>query len=66
MEWYTLTKKCELKNVASKIIVGNVLLYGRTTEKLLDYFRTVLDILKHRHTTVKLKSANGFKIGASL
>ena len=33
------------KNVASEIIVDGVLLYGRTAEHILDYFRTVLDIM---------------------
>ena len=44
-----------LKNVASKVIVDEVLLYGRTTEQLICYFRTVLDVLKHHITTLKLE-----------
>ena len=46
-----------MKFFASKIIVDDVLLYGRTSENLLDYFRTVLDALKHHYTTLKIKKA---------
>ena len=42
MEWDTLAKERGLKTVASKIIFDDMLLYRRTYEKLLDYFRTVL------------------------
>ena len=66
MEWDTLAKERGLTNVASKIIVDGVLLYGRTSRQLLDYFITVLDVLKHHLSTLKLKSANGFRTGASL
>ena len=44
------------ENVASKIIVGDVLLYERTAEQLLYYFRTVLGVLKQHCTTLKLKN----------
>ena len=47
MERDTLVKERGLKNVASKIIVDGVLLYGRTAEQLLDYFRTVLGVFKN-------------------
>ena len=66
IEWDTLAKERGLKNVASKIIADDVLLFGHTDEQLLAYFRTVLDILKHHHATLKLKSANNFRTGASL
>ena len=49
MEWDTLAKERDLKNVASKIIVDDVLLYGRTGEQLLYYLITVLDFLKCRN-----------------
>ena len=45
----------------SKIIVDDVLLYGRTADQLLAYFRTVLDVLKHHHTTLKLKKCKWFQ-----
>ena len=35
MEWDTLAKDRRLKNVASKIIIDGVLLYGRTVNELL-------------------------------
>ena len=50
----TLAKECGLKKLAPKIIVDDVLLYGRTVEHLLEYFIKVLDVLKHHHTTLKL------------
>ena len=59
-EWDTLAKERGLKNVASNIIVDNVLLYGRTSEQLLAYFTTVLDVLKHQPATLKLKKCKWF------
>ena len=35
MEWDTLSKDTRLENVASEIIVDNVLLYGHTTSQIL-------------------------------
>ena len=55
IKWYELSKERGLKNVASKIIVDDVLLYGRTAGQLLAYFKTVLDVLKHHHAIIKLK-----------
>ena len=55
MEWDTLSKERGLKNVASKIIVDDVLLYGSTSKQLLDYFITVIDVLKHHRAKLKLK-----------
>ena len=55
LEWDTLSKQRVLKNVASKIIVDYVLLYGRTSGQLLAYLRTVLDVLKHHRATLKMK-----------
>ena len=66
MEWDTQAKEYCLKNVSSNFIVDDVLLYGCTSRKLIDYFRTVLDVLKHHRATLNLKSSNGFRIGASL
>ena len=40
------------ENVVSKIIVDDVLLYGCIAEQLLDYFRTVLDVLKRHRATL--------------
>ena len=61
MEWDTLAKELGLKNVASKIIVDDVLLYGRASEQFLDYLRTVLDVLKHHYATIKLKKRKWFQ-----
>ena len=49
MEWETQANERGLKNVVSKIIIHDVLLYGCTAKHILAYFRTVLNIL---NTTV--------------
>ena len=61
LEWDTLAKERVLKNVAYKNIVDDLLLYGRTSENLLDYSRTVLDALTHHHVTLKLKNCKWFQ-----
>ena len=66
MEWDTLAKEHSLKNIASNIIVDDMLLYELTAEQLLDYFIAVLDVLKHHRATLKLKSESGFNTGASV
>ena len=50
-----------MENFASKIIVDDVLLYGRTADMILDYFITVLYILKHHRATLKLKIFKWFQ-----
>ena len=50
-----------MKNVASKVIVDDMLLYGITTRQLPSYFRTVLDVLKHHRATLKLKRCKWFQ-----
>ena len=37
-KWDTLSKERDLKYVPSKIIVNDLLLYGRTAENILGYF----------------------------
>ena len=61
MEWDTLSKERGLKYVASKIIVDDVILYGRITNQILDYFIRVLDVLKHHHVTIRLKKCKWFQ-----
>ena len=61
IEWYTLAKQRGLKNVAYKIIVDSILLYGRTAEQLLACFITVLDVLKNHRATLKLKVCKWFQ-----
>ena len=50
-----------MKNVASKVIVGGVLLYGCTAKQLLAYFRTILGFLKHHPAIIKLKNCTWFQ-----
>ena len=59
--WDKLARERGLKNVASKFIVDDVLLYGRTARKILAYFITVLDVLKHHRATLKLKKRRWFQ-----
>ena len=54
MEWDTLAMERGLKNIASKITVEYMLLFGSTANQLLAYFGTVLDVLKHDCTTIKM------------
>ena len=61
MEWDTLAKEHGLTNVASKIIVDDVLLYGCKAKQLLVYFRTVLGVLKQHSATLKLKKCKWFQ-----
>ena len=55
MEWDILATERGLKISASKIIVDDVSMYGRTAEQILDCFRTVMDVLKNHIITLKLK-----------
>ena len=41
--------------------MDELLLYGSTAEQILAYFRTVLDVLKHHHDTLKLKKCKWFQ-----
>ena len=61
MELDTLAKERGLKFFASKIIFGDVLLYGHTARHLLYYFRTVLSVLKRHRATLKLKKCKYFQ-----
>ena len=61
MDWDTLSEELVFKNVPSKIIVDDVLLYGRISGQLLAYFRKVLDFLKHHRATLKLKKFKWFQ-----
>jgi hypothetical protein len=54
-QWDTLAKERGIRAVGSKVIVDDVLLYGRTADQLLKYFCTVLDVLKHHRATINLK-----------
>ena len=61
MEWDTVAKEREFKFFAYKTIVDDVLLYGCTSRQLLDYFRTVVDVLKHHRATLKIKTWKWFQ-----
>ena len=61
MEWYTPDKEHGLTNVTSKMVVDDVLLYGRTSMHFLDYLKTVMDFLKYHRATLKLKKCKWFQ-----
>ena len=61
MECDTLAKGGRLKNVVSKTIVDDVLLYVIIANQLLEYFKTVLNFLKHHHAKLKLKNIKLFQ-----
>ena len=44
----------------SKVIVDDMLVYGRDPDSLLQYFRVVLEVLKHHCATVKLQKCKLF------
>eukprot|EP00957_Ditylum_brightwellii_P146960 11188725-Ditylum_brightwellii.AAC.1 len=54
-KWNKLAAKRGIKHCASKVIVNDVLVYGREKQELLGYFRAVLDVLKHHRATVNLR-----------
>ena len=58
--WHT-SQITWFENVASKIIVDDVLLHGRTAGQILDYFKTVLDVLKHHCATLNMKFFKWFQ-----
>ena len=60
-EWETLALERGIKDCGSKVIVDDVLVYGRDQEQLLKYFQAVLDILKHYRATINLKKCKWFQ-----
>ena len=59
-EFNTLAKERRLK-MSHKNIADDVLLYGRTVKQILTYFKTLLNVLKHHHATLKLKRCKWFQ-----
>ena len=53
IEWDTTAKERGLK-ICIKNYFYDMLIYGRTSEQLLVYLRTVMDVLKHHPATIKL------------
>ena len=49
------------KNVASNFFVDDMLYYGQIAKQLLEYFRTVVDVMKHHQNTLKLKKCKWFQ-----
>ena len=49
-----------IEKCGSKVIVDDVLVFGRDLDSLLRYFRVVLEVLKHHHAMVKLQKCKWF------
>ena len=60
-EWEAKASKLGISGCGFKVIVDDVLLFGREEETLLRYFRVVLDMLKHHRATLKLKKCSWFQ-----
>ena len=50
-----------IERCGSKVIVDNVLVFRRDPDSLLQYFRVVLEVLKHHHATIKLQKCKWFR-----
>lgn len=59
-KWDELAAKRGITGCGSKVIVDDVLVFGREKEPLLKYFRAVLDVLKHYQATVNLRKCKWF------
>ena len=59
-KWDRLVDEQGIEKCGSKVIVDNVLVFGRDPDSLLWYFRVVLEVLKHHCTTVKLQKCKWF------
>ena len=55
IKWTKLAKERGINGFERKVIVDNVLVYSHDPEPLLQYFRAVLNVLKHHQATIKLK-----------
>ena len=60
-QWQSLAEDRGIVDCGSKVIVDDVLVYGRDQEQLLKYFEAVLDILKHCRATINLKKCKWFQ-----
>ena len=54
-KWDHLADKQGIVKCRSKVIVDDMLVYGRDPDSLLRYFKVVLEVLKHHRATVKLQ-----------
>eukprot|EP00957_Ditylum_brightwellii_P012153 917909-Ditylum_brightwellii.AAC.1 len=59
-KWEKLATERKITGCGSKVIVDDVLVYGREKRNLLEYFRAVLDVLKHHRATINLKKCKWF------
>ena len=59
--WEALAQARGIKDCGLKVIVDDVLVYGRDQEQMLHYSQAVLDILKHYHATINLKKCKWFQ-----
>lgn len=58
--WEKLAAERGILGCGSKVIVDDVLIYGRKKDQLLQYFRSVLNVLKHYRATINLRKCKWF------
>ena len=61
-----LCKGAQAQKLRFKNIVDSIFVYRSTSDQLLSYFRTVLDVLKHHRDTLNMKECKIFNTGTSL
>ena len=59
-KWNKLAEEGKIECCGSKVIVDDVILYGWAPASLLQYFRAVLEILKHHRAMIKLQKCKWF------
>jgi hypothetical protein len=59
-EWNKVAAEKQIQHCDTKVIVDDVLIYGRDSDELIRYFGVVVDVLKHHRATLKLKKCKWF------
>ena len=59
-EWNKVAAEKQIQHCDTKVIVDDVLIYGRDSDELIRYFGVVVDVIKHHRATLKLKKCKWF------
>jgi hypothetical protein len=60
-KWNRLTEQCAIKDCGSSVIVDDVLVFGRTKDEYLRYFKCILEVLMHYQATINLRKCKWFQ-----
>ena len=60
-KWDELAEQREIKDFGSSVIVDNVLVFGRTKDELLRYFKCILEVLMYYRETINLRKCKWFQ-----